>query len=203
MRSMFTSVPVPTGYGQITRVEVALPFVDALVDDDSGKYYLERKRLEVTPSAAATATEVRRCVRWSSWQWHATAPSDSASGCASGSNSGRTAPPSRPRPRPTHRQGVVRISPTQDPAAREAAASDAKRPGLGRPQGSRCSSRCYWTDQYLLCGCDRRRVDLGQGWLALARRLMRCHLDCRAARCRISARDAVENGLVRYPRHPD
>ena len=32
---------------------------------------------------------------------------------------------------------------------------------------------------------------------------MRCHLDCRAARCRLSANALVENGLVRYARHPD
>jgi hypothetical protein len=47
MRSMFIQVPMQTGYGQITRVEVAVPFVAALIAD-GGKYYMERKRLEGT-----------------------------------------------------------------------------------------------------------------------------------------------------------
>ncbi len=48
MRSMFVQVPMQTGYGQITRVEVSLPYVAALIADDSGKYYMEPKRLEGT-----------------------------------------------------------------------------------------------------------------------------------------------------------
>jgi hypothetical protein len=33
MRSMFVQVPMQTGYGQITSVEVALPYIAALIAD--------------------------------------------------------------------------------------------------------------------------------------------------------------------------
>jgi hypothetical protein len=53
MRSMFVQVPMQTGYGQITRVEVSLPYCGLLVADSEGKYYMEPKRLD-------DATERRR-----------------------------------------------------------------------------------------------------------------------------------------------
>jgi hypothetical protein len=52
MRSMFVQVPMQTGYGQVTSVEVALPYIAALIAD-GGKYYMERKRID-------DATERRR-----------------------------------------------------------------------------------------------------------------------------------------------
>jgi hypothetical protein len=46
MQRMFVQVPMQTGYGGVTRVEVALPYCAALVADSGGKYYMEPKRLE-------------------------------------------------------------------------------------------------------------------------------------------------------------
>src|SRR4051812_12544712 len=51
MRSMFVQVPMQTGYGSITHVEVSVPYVAALIGE---KYYMEPKRLE--------GTELRRHV---------------------------------------------------------------------------------------------------------------------------------------------
>ena len=42
---MFVQVPLLTGYGGITRVEVSLPYIAALIADGE-KYYMEPKRIE-------------------------------------------------------------------------------------------------------------------------------------------------------------
>ena len=53
MRSMFVRVPMQTGYGAVVQVEVSLPFVEFLVADSDGKYYMKPMHIE-------DATERRR-----------------------------------------------------------------------------------------------------------------------------------------------
>ena len=43
MQHMFVTVAMHTGYGGIKHVEVSLPYIEALVADGEGKYYMERK----------------------------------------------------------------------------------------------------------------------------------------------------------------
>ena len=82
--SMVIVVPQQTGYAGVMHLAVSVPRIACLID--GVKYTWSRTRcsnLLIPPSAAATATTGRRCDRWSSWRWHATAPSNSASNCAS------------------------------------------------------------------------------------------------------------------------
>ncbi len=43
MQHMFVTVAMHTGYGGIKHVEVSLPYIEVLVADSEGKYYMERK----------------------------------------------------------------------------------------------------------------------------------------------------------------
>ena len=46
MRSMLTRVPMQTGYGAVVHVEVSVPYVDVLVADGDGKYYVKPMHIE-------------------------------------------------------------------------------------------------------------------------------------------------------------
>src|SRR5262245_48431305 len=46
MQRMFVRVPMQTGYGQVVRVEVSLRFVECLIADGDGKYYVKPMHIE-------------------------------------------------------------------------------------------------------------------------------------------------------------
>jgi hypothetical protein len=74
MRSMFVQIPMLTGYGGVSRVEVSVPYIAALIGE---KYYMEPKRLEGTelrrhrsrhgPSLRSLVRLALRCESQSRW----------------------------------------------------------------------------------------------------------------------------------------
>ena len=92
-----------TGYGQVTRVEVSVPYVDALVGDGDGKYYTEPRHIE-------DATERRRhrhrgptlrtLVKYVLACDEAERAGKQLRERFERTHGGRAMPPSRPRPRP-------------------------------------------------------------------------------------------------------
>ncbi len=90
MRSMLVQVPMLTGYAGVTRVEVSVPYVAALIAD-GGKYYMQPKHLEGTerrryahrgPTLRGLVKLAMRCQEPRNWAWRSSAAT-TASGSAS------------------------------------------------------------------------------------------------------------------------